>query len=85
MGALAYEKLERDFIWQEMLSIRKTCLCDVYRFIPHFYIEIWVCSGIPIFLLFHPKHTDTDQLVMYTVFIMSEIKTCRIYVHRNRA
>ena len=34
-------------------SIRKTCLCNTYPLIPHFYIaKLGVCRGIQIFLIF---------------------------------
>ena len=37
--------------------ITKTCLCNVYPLEPHFYIaKLGVCRGIPIFLIFAPKH-----------------------------
>ena len=35
----------------------KTCPCNVYPLEPHFYIEkTGVCRGLPIFLIFAPKH-----------------------------
>ena len=37
------------------VSIRKTCPCNVYPLIPH-YSKFGVCRGIPIFLIFAPKH-----------------------------
>ena len=41
------------------LDITKTCPRDVYPLEPHFYIEkLGVCRGIPIFLIFAPKHID---------------------------
>ena len=36
-------------------NIRKTYLCKLYPFIPHFY-TINLSRGIPIFLIFAPKH-----------------------------
>ena len=37
--------------------IRKTYPCNEYPLIPHFYIaKLVVCRGIPIFLIFAPKH-----------------------------
>ena len=39
------------------VHIRITCPCNVYPLVPHFYIEkTGVCRGIPIFLIFAPKH-----------------------------
>ena len=35
--------------------IRKTCPCNEYPLIPHFYI-VKINRGIPIFLIFAPKH-----------------------------
>ena len=39
------------------LNITKTCPCDVYRpLTPLLYSKTGVCRGIPIFLIFAPKH-----------------------------
>ena len=42
----------------KIFNIRKTCPCKVYPIKPKFYTfsKTVVCRGIPIFLIFAPKH-----------------------------
>ena len=45
------------FFSQPLTNIRKTCPCNIYPPTPHFYTKKnGVCRGIPIFLIFAPKH-----------------------------
>ena len=45
---------------RNIIIITKTCPCNVYPLELHFYIAklgyAGVCKGIPIFLIFAPKH-----------------------------
>ena len=45
----------KELLHGHCITIR--CLCNVYPLIPHFYIaKTGVCRGLPIFLIFAPKH-----------------------------